>query len=377
MKLKVAFFILWMFATTPLLAQALNIGAMVQPVPFDYKMESSDYQIWGASVVKGTDGKYHMYYSRWPQCLGHFAWVTDSEIAYAVSDSPEGPYTFVNVALPRRAITYWDGTTTHNPTILLKDNKYYLYYMGSTSNHVAVQPTSMQNKDWWIYRNNQRIGVAVSDNPVGPWKRLDKPIIDVGSDPRAPDALMTSNPATTITPDGKVLLIYKGVGKSKTHEDIDMGKIQGQTDYKGEKVRFMVAFADNPLGPFKKEAQTIFELKGAEDVKMIAEDPYIWFQDDMYYAAVRDVEGLYTGDVGAIALIESKDGLCWKAAKHPLILGSSFKWVNGENSEGKLERPQLLIENGVPTYLFGAYGIEDNGVKRGRCWNVQVPLKSK
>ena len=29
--------------------------------------EMDDYWVWGASVIKGEDGKYHMFASRWPR----------------------------------------------------------------------------------------------------------------------------------------------------------------------------------------------------------------------------------------------------------------------------------------------------------------------
>ena len=67
-------------------------------VPPDYRIElgrvaresvfSNDtMSIWGGSLVKGEDGLYHMFYSRWPKKLG-WVWVSHSEIAHAVSVSP-------------------------------------------------------------------------------------------------------------------------------------------------------------------------------------------------------------------------------------------------------------------------------------------------
>ena len=47
-----------------------------------------------------------MYYSRWIYEVGHFGWVTHSEIAYAVADKAEGPYQALNVALPVRGKAY-------------------------------------------------------------------------------------------------------------------------------------------------------------------------------------------------------------------------------------------------------------------------------
>lgn len=353
----------------------LNLGAMVQPVPEEYKFIDPDYHIWGASVVKGYDGQYHMYYSRWKYELGHMGWVTDSEVAYAIAESAEGPYKHAGIALPARGKEFWDGTTTHNPTVFKKDGKYYLYYMGTTSSVRAEQPTSMKNKDWWIYRNNQRIGVAWADNPAGPWNRLDKPVIDVSENSTASDALMTSNPAINIAPDGSIFAVYKAVGKQKGWKPVDMTSSDGWQVSKGSRVRYMLAFADNPLGPFKKHKETIFELKGSEGEHMIAEDPYVWSQNGTYYAIVTDIKGRFTGDNGALALMESDNGYDWVQASHPLVVPSRILKTDGIKTEYKIERPQLLLEDGVPTFLLGALGITVDGVHRGHACNLRIQLK--
>ncbi len=357
-------------------SKTLNLGNMVQPVPVNHIKISKDFHIWGASVIKGFDGKYHMYYSRWKYELGHMGWVTDSEIAYAVSEKAEGPYIDINVALPARGKEFWDGTTTHNPTIIKKNGFYYLYYMGTTSPVLAKQPTSMKNKDWWIYRNNQRIGVAWSKKPEGPWTRLNHPVIDVAIDPNAPDALMTSNPAINIGPDGNIFAIYKVVGKQKGWKPIDLNSSESYNISKGDRVRYMVAFAKSPLGPFQKHNETIFELRNSKNDYMIVEDPYVWSQNDKYYAIVCDIKGRFTGDIGAFALMYSKNGYDWQPAKHPLVLPSKILLKDGSKTEYKLERPQLLIEDNVPTFLFGALGITVNGVHRGHACNLRVPLKN-
>lgn len=65
---------------------------MVQPTSLDYRFLDKDYNIWCGTMVKGYDGKYHLYYSRWPFTYGHYGWVTNSEVAYAVADRPAGPW---------------------------------------------------------------------------------------------------------------------------------------------------------------------------------------------------------------------------------------------------------------------------------------------
>ena len=109
----------------------LNLGEMVHPVPFANRFLDSNYNIWCGSVCKGDNGKYYLFYSRWPKKDGHYAWAIESEIALAVADNPNGPYMHLKVVLPARGKQYWDGTTTHNPTIMRFKGKYFLYYMGT------------------------------------------------------------------------------------------------------------------------------------------------------------------------------------------------------------------------------------------------------
>jgi hypothetical protein len=198
-----------------------DFNAMLQPVPATAKFSDPEYNIWCGSAVKGDDGKYHMFYSRWPRKLGHYAWVTHSEVAHAVSDSPFGPWTHRDVTLPPRGTNYWDGSCTHNPTVLRIGKKFYLYYMGNYGDGVVRLPLN------WEHRNHQRIGVAVADSPDGPWQRFDKPVLDISSDTNAPDALVVTNPSVTERPGGGVLMIYKAVGLKR---EMTFGEVPDRTE---------------------------------------------------------------------------------------------------------------------------------------------------
>ena len=96
----------------------LDLGALLQPVPTNAVFRSAEFNIWCGSMVKGDDGLYHLFYSRWPRKLGHAAWVTHSEVAHAVAPSPFGPYKHADVTLPPRGKEFWDGLCTHNPTVI-------------------------------------------------------------------------------------------------------------------------------------------------------------------------------------------------------------------------------------------------------------------
>ena len=332
--------------------EEIDFSSALQPIPRQAILQEDDYYVWGASPVKGDDGKYHLYYSRWKKEYGFEAWVTRSEIAHAVSDHLFGPYHFADVALPERGGDFWDGHTTHNPTIQKWDGKYYLYYMGNRGDRVD-QKQGLN----WSHRNNQRIGVAVSDSPAGPWKRFDKPLLDASADSTASDALLVSNPSITKRPDGKFLMVYKAVGKKK------------RLPFGGPVVH-LTAVADAPTGPFVKNPKLAFTNPG---VNFAAEDPYVWCQDGRYYAIVKDMAGYFTKVGRSLALFVSDNGVDWHQAKHSLASKLILNWQDNPcDTVVRLERPQLYIEEGLPKALFVAVTPKEQGKL---TFNVHIPLK--
>jgi len=227
----------------------------------------------------------------------------------------DGPFTFAGAVLSRTADDQsWDGSCFHNVTAKRFGDKYYLYYVGNRG-----------NGDWWEHRNHQRIGVAAADRPEGPWKRFDQPILDVS--PGAWDCLMVSNPTVTDTPDGRYLMIYKGVG-------------EGPMPF-GGRVLHGVAWADSPEGPFKKDPTPLFNESG---VKFGFEDPYIWREGDRYYCIIKDMAGHIspTGESGLL-LMQSPDGLNWEKGEPLLIVGKSLQWDDGTTRHyDRIERPSLF-----------------------------------
>lgn len=326
----------------------IDLAGMFQSVPETAKFIDDDWFIWGGSLVKSeSDGKYHMYYSRWPKKLGMSAWVTHSEIAHAISDSPFGPYQFKDVALSFRGRKFWDGAVTHNPTIHFFDGKYYLYYMGTTGD-LSVED------QYWEHRNKQQIGVAVAGNPNGPWQRFEKPLISVSTDSAAHDALMVSNPSVARRADGKFLMVYKASAKK-----LPMPR--------SGPVVHLTAVSENPDGPFIKQMKPVFTAK---DAVFPAEDPYVWFAVNCFYAIVKDMNGSFTDAGRSLVLFYSIDGTDWKLAENPLVSKLEINWEKDTVQKVlALERPQLYIENGKPKALLCAV----NEV-RDHSFNVQIPL---
>jgi len=330
-----------------------DFSALIQLVPKISIFAEDGYYVWGASVIKGDDGLYHMFYSRWKEEYGFNAWVTHSEIAHATAEKPGGPFKFVDVALSPRGPEFWDGLTTHNPTVHKFDGKYYLYYMGTTGDGVNMQDLN------FIHRNNQRIGVAWSEDPNGTWQRLDKPLVDVSQDELADDALMASNPSVTKMRDGKFLIVYKAVAK---HEKLPFGG----------PVTHQAAVAETPLGPITKHNRRIFYKEGEH---FPAEDPFVWYQesDDIYYGIVKDMHGAFTDYGVSLAFFKSEDGLNWQPSDNPLASKIEIKWEDGTvDKVANLERAQILFEEGNPIMLYCASAKDDPYTSK--TFNIHIPL---
>jgi predicted GH43/DUF377 family glycosyl hydrolase len=329
----------------------LDFQKLMRPVPLTAKFELPDYYVWCGTLTKAGDGKYYLLFSRWPRALGHNAWVTHSEVAVAAGQSPLGPFEFKSVALPARGKRFWDGLCTHNPTVQRFGGKFYLYYMGNTGDGVAMRSLN------WTHRNNQRIGVAVADHPLGPWRRFDKPLIE--PTPGFHDALMCSNPSVTGRPGGGYLMVYKAVGD------------KNEMPFGGP-VLHCVAASDSPTGPFRKHPQPVFVKEG---VAFAAEDPFVWHDGRRYRAIVKDNAGYFTGAGKSLALFASPDGLDWRLSARPLVATTEIQWANGERQKlNSLERPQLWFERGEPAVLLCA---SDVSAAREHSFNVRIPLRRR
>ncbi|MBL0745769.1 glycoside hydrolase family protein [Chryseolinea lacunae] len=327
-------------------------------LPMTARFADDSLSIWCGSLIKGDDGLFHMFYSTWPKRMG-WAWVTHSVIKHAVSSSPFGPFAFRDVVLPVRGAQFWDGLCTHNPTIHRFGEKYYLYYMGNTGDGINPNTEDLAvEKLNFVHRNNQRIGVAVADSPDGPWTRFDKPIIDVAADSTAADALVVTNPAIVQRPDGTFLMIYKAVGKKRPLPF-------------GGPVVHLAATSESPTGPFVKHDGEIFTVHG---VDFPAEDPYVWFQNNQYFALLKSMRDSAGANNPSLVLYNSPDGITWRRCDKSPVSDRTIQWQDGRSQTFlHLERPQLLFEGDTPYVLVCAADTLDvHGVRQ--TFSVQIPI---
>ncbi|MEN6302924.1 MAG: glycoside hydrolase family protein [Armatimonadia bacterium] len=342
----------------------LDLASHLKPVARQARFAMPGYHVWCGTICRaalkpfaGSAGipartplspthaeevRYYLLFSRWPTQTAFRGWVTHSEICAASAASPTGPFTFERVILPGAGGDVWDRDVTHNPAVLQVGDLYYLYYMGNRG-----------NGEFWDNRNNQRIGVAVAEHPLGPWQRFDQPLIDVNR--HSWDYLIASNPSVCPTPDGRFLMIYKTVS-------------EGELPFGGN-VYHAAAFADSPTGPFTRQPDPIFISEG---VKFPAEDPCVWWQDDRFYVICKDMQGCFTEHGPGLVLWNSPDGKDWSLARHPFVSPRQITWEDGEvQPVHLLDRPQVYLENGQPTVLSCAVKPDESETE---TFNVQIPI---
>lgn len=282
------------------------------PINGGFKMEG--YWVWCGSVVKGEDGRYHMFSSRWPKDVPmHPGWLLRSEVVRASADTPVGPFQFEEVILSARGAQYWDGLMAHCPMITKQGDTYVLYYTGTTH---PFAPNQGSEGKVTAARANKRIGILTSKSVFGPWERREAPIMQTR--PGYFDNFLLSNPAPCVLEDGQVYLMYKTRSYST------------DSACAHSHMMFGMARADSYAGPYRRLRDTPVFPENAE-----LEDPFIWHEEDGFHMMAKDMIG-------------------------------------------NLERPFILFEDGKPTHVYFATsdGDEETGfVGAQNTWNMVIPLK--
>ena len=325
------------------------------PAPVDGGFAMEDYWVWCGSVIRGEDGRYHMFAARWPKRFPFFeGYIVASEVVRASSDTPVGPYVFEEVVLPARGSEYWDGRMTHNPTIHKCGDTYLLFYIGATYEGKTPTPEEVADPDCPQRRTsypNIRIGLTTSRSVFGPWTRRDAPALLPR--PGKWDSSVVTNPAPCVREDGTVYLYYR----SNTPEGLRIG-VTKAADYGSPFHRLQ----DDPVLRFEGDNYV--------------EDPYVWWAEDHFELLAKDMKGGLTGEEHAGIHATSQNGTDWQLSDPPKAYSRTVTWDDGTTTvQGCLERPQLLIEDGQPTHLFAATADGPGGFRNAsRTWNMVIPL---
>ncbi len=125
----------------------------------DNGLECDDISFWGGNIVKGDDGKYHMFVCGWDEASekGHFAY-PQSRVYHAVSDNSIGAFKVID--------ELGDG---HNPEIVpLRDGSYMIYHVTpypdrmDISQNMRYYHSKSLDGDW----QSRIMSIDMRDRPV-------------------------------------------------------------------------------------------------------------------------------------------------------------------------------------------------------------------
>lgn len=265
--------------------------------------------------------------ARWPQQFKvDPGWRSHSEIAHYVGKTPEGPFIFSDIVLKGTGKETWDKYGMENPQISKVGNQYVLLYIANSNYHQPPHPA------------NQNIGMAVSKSLYGPWtkvndngKILSPPTNSAYWNYKAKNGVV--NPA---------LLQYKGAYFLY---------------FKSQNAQMGLAIAENITGPYVQLPAPI-----TANNKRI-EDGYAFIYNNSVCLLTTDNDGIIK--LGGGLLWQSADGLNFNSYAPGFHLINEYiadkamlhpKWYYGNNAIMKFERPQVLMKDGKPAYLYVASG---------------------
>jgi hypothetical protein len=244
------------------------------------------WNYWDGGIIKGPDGKYHMFGSRWDQGIGFNKWYT-SKAVHAVSDNLFGPYVDQGLCWPDNR-----GGLGHNvSSLVLSDGRY------------AIVVSETRGGD-----------VFVASTLDGPWKQLGT--IKVADGPHKNLGAM-SNVRPMVRPDGKFEIIARS------------GAIW--------------ISPDSILGPYVIQDTSIYPKVPALSRIMDLEDPMIWYSGGLYHIIVNSWGTRKTYHLTSV------DGISgWTDRGIAIDPKSDFiRYTDGTvNHWANLERPSVYLENG-------------------------------
>lgn len=191
-----------------------------------------------SDIIKVGD-TYYVWYSRMDSPITSGYWAT---IWYATSKDEGHSWQEQGMALGLGEKGQFDSHSVFTPNILAYKDTYYLYYTG-------VKPTPGNLKGEFEGNHTTditAIGLAVSDSPDGPFKRVENnPVLSISQTPEDFDSYRIDD-ASLLVKDNKIWLYYKG-------RSIILGA-------EGPKLTEMnVAYSDHPEGPFIKHEGSLLD----------------------------------------------------------------------------------------------------------------------
>ncbi|CAF1400850.1 unnamed protein product [Didymodactylos carnosus] len=287
-----------------------------------------------------------------------------SSIIRAVSQNPEGPYSFVETVIPVFA---------HNPTIRrTNDGTYLLFMIGdgtipSPPPHCDSENKSNDNYPRLLYNTGDpgpSIHVATSQSINGPWT-VHPSLNFTNWNSSATLDCDYSNPSPLLLSNGSIMLAFTA------------GYCHSGKEFIG------VAIADHFLGPYRLTSDQPILPTPWYCVAGFGEDAFLW----------QDIRGsfhiLYHGM--CYAPFDAKhafsvDGINWKLSKNDpysylveYIDGdSNLSSISSQTLYIRMERPQLIFNETNQAPILIVNGVCENLQclnKPGKTWTLIRPIR--
>lgn len=274
------------------------------------------YHIWCGSAIRGEDGKYYLFASRWPrETRFPQGYMFHSEIVLAVTDDLTKPFEYVKTIIGQRDRKYWDGQMAHNPQIMKISDEYALFYIGCCDGTAETRA----------------IGCARAKELTGEWIRPDQPL-------RLPPN--ANNPAVCPAPDGSLMMIFR---------DGSLHVSAARAEKLGEE--------------FEVLKYDLFPQTALEDF-------FLFRKDGHWEMLLEDNRGGLTGHERFGAHLISEDCVNWRTADPVIAYDHTLRYNDGTCLQAeRRERPQLLFnEQGEAIALFNGVLIDDH------TWNFVQPV---
>jgi hypothetical protein len=201
----------------------------------------------------------------------------------------------------------WDSFGVITPYAAVIGGKYYLFYTGTS----AARPFRLRDPNGTL----RHIGVAVADDPHGPWRKFDaNPVLS--PDAGAWDSLIVDD-AHLIVRGGKCWLYYKG----------------GHGTIRPDQTEWGLALADSPTGPYTKSehnpligGHTVCVWPHREGVAALVDSAgperhtVQWSPDGLHFTRAAKIDLVHTGcgpfDPDAFTATGYGHGITWGVAQH-------------------------------------------------------------
>eukprot|EP00756_Hemistasia_phaeocysticola_P002323 Hpha_TRINITY_DN11613_c0_g1::TRINITY_DN11613_c0_g1_i1::g.49007::m.49007 len=285
----------------------------LRPVTFPqgYGM-TPNHTTWGGGVV-AVGGEYHMYVAAMTNGCGLGTWRTNSRVEHAVAKSPEGPYSFHDIAI---------DTWSHNPQpFILPDGRYCIFHIGTGEDGPHGGQNCSGNATSAPSPRSPLAGsrVHVSESPSGPWTPLDTTLPGC------------NNPAPWVMQNGTLFVVCNE--------------------------RNLIR-ADRVEGPYTKVATLPGAAKGVYEDAFLWTDSRGWHVLYHLYDNSEDPTQCVTSSVSAH--LYSKDGFKWTAGGEQPYTTQVELTSGGTITVATRERPKLLFDSSGPTHLInGVCGATD------------------